>query len=97
MRECDANKAHFNRTGNTFFHEKYKVLRNKVTGMMRESQKTLFNNTINSKVKSSKDFYASVKKLNVIADKKNKGTVNFPANSLNETFVKNNITLKYFS
>ena len=57
---------------------------------MRESQKTLFNNTINSKVKSSKDFYASVKKLNVIADKKNKGTVNFPANSLNETFVKNN-------
>ena len=90
MRERDANKAHFNRTGNTSFHQKYKFLRNKVTGMMRESQKTLFNNTINSKVKSSKDFYASVKKLNVIADKKNKGTVNFPANSLNETFVKNN-------
>ena len=90
MRERDSNKAHFNKTGNISSHNKYKFLRNKVTSMMRQSQKNLFNNTINSKVKSSKDFYTAVKKLNVISDKKNKGAVNFPANILNQTFVHNN-------
>ena len=90
MRERDSNKSHFNKTGNILYHEKYKFLRNKVTSMMRQSQKNLFNNTINSKVKNGRDFYSAVKKLNVISDKKNKGSVNFPANTLNEAFVKNN-------
>ena len=90
MRERDSNKAHFNKTGKLPYHNKYKFLRNKVTSMMRQSQKDLFNNTINSKVKNSRDFYSAIKKVNVISDKKNKGTVNFPANTLNQTFVKNN-------
>ena len=90
MRERDANKAHFNQTNNLSFHHKYKFLRNKVTSMMRQSQKNMFNDVINSKVKNSKDFFAAAKKLEVISDKKNKGTVNFPANTLNEAFVKNN-------
>ena len=90
MRDRDSHKAHFNETGNNIYYEKYKFLRNKVTSMMRQSQKNMFNNTINSKVKNGRDFYSAVKKLNVITDKKNKGTVNFPANTLNQTFVKNN-------
>jgi hypothetical protein len=50
----------------------------------------MFNETINSKVKDSKDFYKTAKKLNIISDKTNKVKVNFSAQTLNENFVKNN-------
>lgn len=69
MNKRDMFKHNFNLTGNKKFQENYKELRNKVTGMMRLSQKNMFNETINSKVKDSKDFYRTAKKLNIISDK----------------------------
>ena len=56
MNKRDMFKHNFNLTGNKPFLKNYKELRNKVTGMMRQSQKNMFNETINSKVKDSKDF-----------------------------------------
>ena len=50
----------------------------------------MFDETINSKVKDSKDFYKTAKKLNIITDKTNKAKVIFSAQTLNENFVKNN-------
>ena len=61
MKERDGSKDIYNKTENPIYHEKYKFLRNKVTSMMRQSQKKLFNDTINSKVKNGKDFYTAVK------------------------------------
>ena len=90
MDKRDMFKHNFNLTGNKTFLKNYKELRNKVTSMMRQSQKTLFNETINSKVKDTKDFYNMAKKLNIISDKANKVRVNFSAQTLNEDFVKNN-------
>ena len=90
MNKRDMFKHNFNLTGNKKFQENYKELRNKVTGMMRLSQKNMFNETINSKVKDSKDFYKTAKKLNIISDKNKKTKVNFSAETLNESFVKNN-------
>ena len=90
MNKRDMFKHNFNLTGNKIFHKNYKELRNAVTGMMRQSQKKMFNETINSKVKDSKDFYKTAKKLNIISDKTNKAKVNFSAQTLNENFVKNN-------
>ena len=86
----DMYKYNFNNTGNKEFEKTFKVLRNKVTGMMRQSQKDLFNETINSKVKDSKDFYKTAKKLNLISDKSNRGKINFSAEELNKTFLENN-------
>jgi hypothetical protein len=59
----DMYKYNFNQTKNKDFEKKFKVLKNKVTGMMRQSQKKWFNDTINSKVKNSKDFYKTAKKI----------------------------------
>ena len=83
-------KHNFNLTGNQVFNKNYKELRNKVTSMMRQSQKNMFNETINSKVKNPRDLYKNAKKLNIISDKINKMKVNFSAQTLNENFVKNN-------
>ena len=82
MNKRDMFKHNFNLTGNKTFQKNYKELRNKVTGMMRQSQKNMFNETINSKVKDSKDFYKTAKKLNIISDKTNKVKVNFSAQTL---------------
>ena len=90
MNKRDMFKHNFNLTGNKTFESNYKELRNRVTGMMRQSQKKMFNETINSKVKDSKDFYKTAKKLNIISDKTTKVKVNFSAQTLNENFVKNN-------
>ena len=86
----DMYKYNFNKTGNKDFEKKFKVLRNKVTGMMRQSQKKLFNDTINSKVKDSKDFYKTAKKLNIISEKSNRAKINYSAEELNKTFLANN-------
>ena len=86
----DMYKYNFNKTGNKTFEAKFKTLRNKVTGMMRQSQKALFNDTINSKVKDSRDFYKIAKKLNIISDKSCKSKVHFSAEELNRTFLANN-------
>ena len=83
-------KNNFNISGNKSFLDKYKCLKNKVTGMLRQSQKKLFNETVNSEVKNPKSFYRTAKKLNIISDKKNSGKVNFSPELLNETFIKNN-------
>ena len=83
-------KHNFNLTGNKNFESNYKELRNKVTSMLRQSQKKMFNETINSKVKDPKDFYKNAKKLNIISDKSTKAKINFSAQKLNENFVKNN-------
>lgn len=88
MNVRDMYKYNFNRTGNTEFNRKFKELRNKVTGMLRQSQKEMFNDTINSKVKDSRDFYKTVKKLNIISDKSSRSKINFSAESLNETLKK---------
>lgn len=90
MDKRDMFKHNFNLTGNKNFKKNYKELRNKVTSMMRQSQKNMFNDTINSKVKDPKDFYKTAKKLNIISDKTNKAKVNFPAETLNQTFLQNN-------
>ena len=90
MNKRDMFKHNFNLTGNQTFNNNYKELRNKVTSMMRQSQKNMFNETINSKVKNPRDFYKNARKLNIISDKTNKVKVNFSAETLNENFVKNN-------
>ena len=90
MNKRDMFKHNFNLTGNQTFHKHYKELRNKVTGMLRQSQKKMFNETINSKVKDTRDFYKTAKKLNIISDKTNKAKVNFSAETLNKNFVLNN-------
>ena len=52
----------------------------------------LFNDEINAKAKSSKDFYKAARNLNVIADKKITASTNsnFSPQELNECFLKNN-------
>ena len=90
MDQRDGCKEAFNKTGDNAYWEAYKFLRNKVTSMMRASQKKVFNESINSKVKSSKDFYSAAKKLHVIPDKKSKGIFNFSADALNHAFTANN-------
>ena len=90
MNVRDMYKYNFNKTGNKVCEKKFKELRNKVTGMMRQAQKIMFNDTINSKVKDSRDFYKTAKKLNIISDKSNRGKINFSAEDLNKTFLANN-------
>ena len=90
MDERDRSKMAFNETGNKNYFNQYKILKNKVTSMMRSSQKNLFNKTINNKVKNAKEFYKAVKKLQVMAEKSNRGSFSFPAEKLNETFLINN-------
>ena len=70
MNQRDKAKDSFNVTRDPKFLEAFKILKNGVTSMMRKSQIKMFNEQINSKVKSSKDFYKAARKLNIIADKK---------------------------
>ena len=90
MDQRDGCKESFNKTGDNKFWEAYKFLRNKVTSMMRASQKKVFNECINSKISNSKDFYSAAKKLHVVPDKKCKSTFNFSPNALNQAFTANN-------
>ena len=90
MDQRDGCKDSFNKTGETKYWEAYKFLRNKVTSMMRISQKKVFNDCINSKVSNSKDFYNAAKKLHVIPDKKSKPNFKFSADALNKVFTSNN-------
>ena len=90
MHVRDMYKYNFDKTGNKEFEKKFKELRNKVTGMMRQSQKDMFNDTINTKVKDCKNFYKTAKKLNIISDKSSKSKINFSAEDLNSTFLQNN-------
>ena len=92
MDERDKAKDTFNFTGDQKFFDMYRILKNGVNYMMRREQFNLFNAEINSKVKSSKDFYRAAKKLNLIADKKayGSGTFKFTPKELNDCFLKNN-------
>lgn len=92
MEQRDRAKDSFNATGDTKFLDAFKILRNGVTSLMRKSQIEMFNNEINSKVKSSKDFYKAAKNLNVIANKKLEGgsISNFTPQELNDCFLVNN-------
>ena len=90
MNKRDRLKVAFNRTNDITFLNRFKVLKNKVTSMRRKSLGKMFNETLNSKVKNSKQFYDAVKKLNVMAEKSNKGNYSFSPEKLNETFLKNN-------
>ena len=90
MNERDGCKDEFNKTGETDHWEAYKYLRNKVTAMMRASQKKVFNDNINSKISNTKDFYDAAKRLNVIPNKKNKPNFNFSSDALNRAFTANN-------
>ena len=62
MSERDKAKDAFNITGDTKFFEAFKILRNGVTSMLRKSQIKMFNDEINPKVKSSRDFYKAARK-----------------------------------
>ena len=90
MNERDGCKEEFNKTGDTDYWEAYKYLRNKVTSMMRASQKKVFNDSINGNISNSKDFYDSARKLSVIPNKKSKPNFNFSADALNRAFTANN-------
>ena len=90
MEERDGCKDKFNKTGEVNYWDAYKYLRNKVTAMMRISQKKVFNDSINSKISNSGDFYKAAKKLHVIPDKKSKPNFNFSADALNKAFTANN-------
>lgn len=92
MDQRDKAKDSFNTTGDTKFLEAFKILKNGVTSMMRKSQIKMFNEEINSKVKSPKDFYKAAKKLNVIAEKKLCGNLDnsFTPQELNDCFLSNN-------
>ena len=90
MNDRDRQKVVFNVTGGKKDLDTYKLLKNEVTSMMRKSHKKVFNDTINSKVKNPRDFYAAINKLQVIADKSTKGNLNFSADKLNSHFISNN-------
>ena len=90
MDERDGCKDTFNKTGENKYWEAYKYLRNKVTAMMRASQKKVFNDTINSKISDSAAFYKAAEKLHVIPNKKSKPNFNFSADALNKAFTSNN-------
>ena len=90
MDERDGCKDEFNKTGNIDYWEAYKYLRNKVTSMMRASQKKVFNDSINNNISCSKDFYDAARKLSVIPNKKSKPNFNFSADALNKAFTANN-------
>lgn len=92
MEQRDKAKDSFNTTKDTKFLDAFRILRNGVTSLMRKSQIKLFNDEINSKVKSSKDFYKAAKNLNVIANKKLCGgsNLNFTPQELNDCFLSNN-------
>ena len=90
MDERDGCKDKFSKTGENKYWDAYKFLRNKVTSMMRTSQKKVFNECINNKISNSQDFYKAAKKLHVIPDKKSKSTFSFSPDSLNKAFTSNN-------
>ena len=92
MDRRDQAKDAFNTTGDERFLERFKVLKNGITSMLRKAQVRMFNDEINSKVKSSKDFYKTAKKLNIITDKKCSDTSNcmFTPQELNDCFLYNN-------
>ena len=92
MEQRDQAKDSFNTTGDTKFLDAFKILKNGVTSMMRKSQIKMFNDEINSKVKTPKDFYKAAKKLEVISDKKMSGNLgsNFSPQELNDCFLSNN-------
>ena len=92
MMQRDKAKDSFNKTGDDRFHDIFKILKNGVNSMMRKAQIKMFNDEINSKVKSSEDFYKTAKRVNVISDKKNaSGTnLNFTPQELNDCFLLNN-------
>ena len=90
MDERDGCKDTFNKTGENVYWEAYKYLRNKVTAMMRASQKKVFNDTINSNISNSGAFYKAAAKLHVIPNKKSKPNFNFSADALNKAFTSNN-------
>ena len=91
MRQRDKAKEQFNFSGDTRFNDIFKILRNGVNSMMRNAQAKMFNDEINSKVKCTKDFYKSAKKLNIISDKKGNCSNNcFSPQELNHCFLSNN-------
>ena len=92
MNQRDKAKDSFNATGDKRFLDIFKILKNGVTSMMRKAQVKMFNDEINAKVKSSKDFYRIAKKLNVISDKKGSKSTNctFTPEELNDSFLLNN-------
>ena len=92
MEERDKAKDSFNATGDNKFLDAFKILRNGVTSMLRKAQIKMFNDEINSKVKSSKDFYKTARKLNVIANKKLccNSNLKFTPQELNDCFLLNN-------
>ena len=61
MDRRDQAKDAFNTTGDERFLERFKVLKNGVNSMLRKAQVKMFNDEINSRVKSFKDFYRTAK------------------------------------
>ena len=92
MDRRDEAKDSFNQTGDQRFYDVFKILKNGVNSMLRKAQVKMFNDEINSKVKSSKEFYKTAKKLNVITDKKcsNSSNCMFTPQELNDCFLLNN-------
>ena len=91
MDQRDKAKDSFNKTGDQRFLDVFRILKNGVNSMLRKAQVKMFNDEINSKVKSSKDFYKTAKKLNVITDKKCVNTnCTFTPQQLNDCFLANN-------
>ena len=90
MDKRDMFKDHFNNTKKSSSLKNFKTLRNKITSMMRSSQRNYFNECINSNITNSKDFFQQARKLNLIPEKQTKSSVNFSAQTLNDTFLLNN-------
>ena len=91
MDKRDKYKNKYNLCKNTLIYDAYKRLRNQVNHLLRKSKKTEINETVNSKINSSKKFHAALKHHDIVTSKINNEQVCFlDPEVLNTNFTKNN-------
>ena len=87
----DLNKIYFNETGDIFFHNKFKELKNTVTHAIRKAKVADFNANINNKLRNVKQFHANLKTYNVVeSGLKRNDVCSFDPTELNNFFSANN-------
>ena len=93
MDSRDIYKKLFNQTNDTFFYDKFKELKNRVTHLIRKAKIADFNANINNKLKNIKSFHSNLKAYNIVENGlKKTSNCNFSPTELNEFFSASNNT-----
>ena len=92
MDSRDIYKKIFNQTNDSYFYDKFKELKNRVTHLIRKAKIADFNANINNKLKNIKSFHSNLKSYNIIESGLKNNNCNFSPTELNEFFSANNNT-----